>query len=143
GGDNIARGTKIAGQVRGYRVAGKPGTAKKPIEGGRGYMAGQTIASFIGFLPADNPQLLCLVVVDTPQTDGRWGNTIAGPVFNAICVEAARYLGIPPTQGIDLNNKKGNSANVAPSVKYAAEIPAENEPPPDLRQHSPPRPSQP
>src|SRR6185369_9284653 len=91
--DNIAMGTQIAGQVPGYRVAGKTGTAQKPIEGGRGYMAGQTIASFIGFLPADNPQLLCLVVVDSPQTDGRWGNTVAGPVFNAIAMEAARYLG--------------------------------------------------
>jgi cell division protein FtsI/penicillin-binding protein 2 len=132
--ENIALGTQLAGKVPGYRVAGKTGTAQKPNVGGRGYMAGQTIASFIGFLPEDNPQLLCLVVVDSPQTDGRWGNTIAGPVFNAICVEAARYLGIPPTQGIDLNAKKGGSAFVSPSVKYAAEIPAEKEPARDVRQ---------
>lgn len=131
--ENIALGTQLAGKVPGYRVAGKTGTAQKTADGHRGYVAGQTIASFIGFLPEDNPQLLCLVVVDSPQTDGRWGNTIAGPVFNAICVEAARYLGIPPTQGIDLNAKKGNNSFVAPSVKYAAEIPAEKEPARDVR----------
>ncbi len=127
-GDNVAMGTQLAGKVPGYRVAGKTGTAQKVTEGGRGYQAGQTIASFVGFLPAESPQLLCLVVIDGPQTDGRWGNTVAGPVFNAICIEAARYLGIPPTQGIDLNSKRVNSSSVAPSVKYAAEIKPDKEP---------------
>lgn len=126
--ENIYQGTQMAGKVPGYRVAGKTGTAQKVGVGGRGYIAGQTIASFIGFLPAENPQLLCLVVVDGPQTDGRWGNTIAGPVFNAICVEAARYLGIPPTHGIELNNKKADTSTIAPSVKYAAEIPPDKGP---------------
>jgi stage V sporulation protein D (sporulation-specific penicillin-binding protein) len=124
--DNIAMGTQLAGQVPGYRVAGKTGTAQKSIAGGRGYMAGQTIASFIGFLPADSPQLLCLVVVDSPQSDGRWGNTVAGPVFNAIAVEAARYLGIPPSTIIDMNAKdkrKSSVRNVVPpSVMYAQEL---------------------
>lgn len=123
--ENVYRGTQLAGKVPGYRVAGKTGTAQKAISGGRGYIAGQTIASFVGFLPADNPQLVCLVVVDSPQTDGRWGNTIAGPVFNSICVEAARYLGIPPSERIELNGKKrGDTANgfVPPSIKYAAEL---------------------
>lgn len=127
--ENIEQGTQLAGKVPGYRVAGKTGTAQKTAVGGRGYIAGQTIASFVGFLPAENPQLLCLVVVDSPQSDGRWGNTIAGPVFNAICVEAARYLGIPPTQGIALNNQRGDDKFVAPSVKYASEIPAIKEAP--------------
>jgi cell division protein FtsI (penicillin-binding protein 3) len=127
--ENIAKGTQMAGKVPGYRVAGKTGTAQKSRAEGGGYIAGHTIASFIGFLPAENPQLLCLVVVDGPQTDGRWGNTIAGPVFNAICVEAARYLGIPPAAGIELNAKKGEKSSfVSPSMKYAAEIPPDKEP---------------
>lgn len=125
---NIEKGTQLAGKVPGYRVAGKTGTAQKPVVGGRGYMAGQTIASFIGFLPADNPQLLCLVVVDSPQTDGRWGNTIAGPVFNAIGMEAARYLGIPPTEKIEVNardkGKSGGRTFLPPSVLYANEVKA-------------------
>jgi cell division protein FtsI/penicillin-binding protein 2 len=132
--ENVYQGTQMAGKVPGYRVAGKTGTAQKTAVGGRGYIAGQTIASFVGFLPAENPQLLCLVVIDSPQTDGRWGNTIAGPVFNAICVEAARYLGIPPMQGIDLSNKKADKSFWAPSVKYAAEIPADKEPARDAGQ---------
>lgn len=132
--ENIYQGTQMAGKVPGYRVAGKTGTAQKTAVGGRSYIAGQTIASFIGFLPADNPQLLCLVVIDGPQTDGRWGNTIAGPVFNAICVEAARYLGIPPMQGIDLNSKRADKSFFVPSIKYAAEIPADKEPARDAGQ---------
>ncbi|HEY9785264.1 MAG TPA: penicillin-binding protein 2 [Candidatus Obscuribacterales bacterium] len=136
--DNIALGTQIAGKVPGYRVAGKTGTAQKVVNGGRGYIPGQTIASFIGFLPADNPQLICLVVLDSPQTDGRWGNTVAGPVFNAITMEAARYLGIPPTQPSEgrANSEKLAQASdpwkalhkscaplpEAPSTKYAREL---------------------
>lgn len=122
---NIAMGTQLAGKVPGYHVGGKTGTAQKVTANGRGYIAGATIASFVGFLPADNPQLVCIAVVDSPQTDGRWGNTIAGPIFNAICVEAARYLGIPPAERIDLNAKKSGETNfVPPSVKYASEVQA-------------------
>jgi cell division protein FtsI/penicillin-binding protein 2 len=124
--ENIAMGTQIAGQVPGYEVAGKTGTAQKAIEGGRGYLAGQTVASFVGFLPADQPQFLCLVVVDGPQTDGRWGNTVAGPVFNAIAVEGARYLGIPPSSTVNLGTKTiahhCARTSVPPSVLYAHEL---------------------
>lgn len=121
--ENIALGTQEAGKVPGYRVGGKTGTAQKVTASGRGYIAGATIASFVGFLPADNPKLCCIVVIDTPQTDGRWGTTIAGPVFNAIAMEAARYMGIPPSERIELDSKKsGEKTLVPPSVKYAAEI---------------------
>lgn len=124
-GENVFRGTQLAGKVPGYSVGGKTGTAQKVTANGRGYIAGATIASFVGFLPADNPQLTCIVVIDSPQTDGRWGNTIAGPVFNAICMEAARYLGIPPSERIELNSKKtGANGFTPPSVKYADEIAA-------------------
>lgn len=124
-GKNIAMGTQLAGKVPGYRVGGKTGTAQKVTANGRGYIAGATIASFVGFLPVDNPELVCIAVVDSPQTDGRWGNTIAGPVFNAICVEAARYLGIPPSERIELNSKKlGDNAFTPPSLKYASEVQA-------------------
>lgn len=119
-GENIQQGTQIAGQVPGYRVGGKTGTAQKPNAGGRGYMAGQTIASFIGFLPAENAQLLCIAIVDSPQTDGRWGNTVAGPVFNAITLDAARYLGLPTASPDQLTKRKVEC--IPPSIKYAAEI---------------------
>lgn len=128
-GDNIAMGNQIAGKVPGYIVAGKTGTAQRVREGGRGYAKGQTIASFIGYLPANDPQLLCLVVVDNPKTDGRWGNTIAGPVFNAITSEAARFLAIPKSYEVQVKNGrmiglygKPVPKIVKPSVKYASEL---------------------
>jgi cell division protein FtsI/penicillin-binding protein 2 len=119
--ESIAQGTQMAGKVPGYSVAGKTGTAQKSIAGGHGYIPGATVASFIGYLPYDHPQLLCLVVVDSPQSEGRWGNTVAGPVFNAICVEAARYLGIPPASNLQLS-AKDKTQTVAPSVLYAREL---------------------
>ena len=120
---NIETGTQIAGKIPGYPVGGKTGTANKVTANGRGYIAGATIASFVGFLPPDSPQLICIVVVDTPRTEGGWGNTVAGPVFNAICVESARYLGISPSQRIELDSKKeGPNNSLAPSVKYEAEL---------------------
>jgi cell division protein FtsI/penicillin-binding protein 2 len=132
--DNIAMGSQIAGKVPGYRVAGKTGTAQKTgANGHHGYLAGQTIASFIGFLPADSPQFLCLVVVDSPQTDGRWGNTVAGPVFNAIAIESARYLGIAPSDPIEPNSAKAKLAartkpEQPPSIKYPEELVAGKKP---------------
>ena len=113
--------------ARSGRCSWKTGTAQKVSASGRGYLAGQTIASFIGFLPADNPQLLCLVVVDNPQTDGRWGNTVAGPVFNAIMEEAARYLGIAPLNldgqpDMVRERMKKIKPVPPPSVKYASEL---------------------
>lgn len=119
--ENIARGSQIAGQVPGYSVAGKTGTAQKVGQGRHGYLAGQTIASFIGFLPANDPQLLCLVVIDGPQTDGRWGNTVAGPVFNAIAVESARYLGIVPDNSYMPGTVAKHDSQKAPSIKYSKE----------------------
>jgi len=126
--DNIYEGTQIAGQIPGYRVAGKTGTAQKVTSTGRGYKAGATIASFIGFLPPKNPQILCLAVVDEPHTDGQWGNTLAGPVFNAVAMEAARYLNIPPDHPVIADKNAGIKGEkyippvIAPSVKYAAEL---------------------
>jgi cell division protein FtsI (penicillin-binding protein 3) len=126
--ENVYEGSQIAGQIPGYSVAGKTGTAQKVTASGRGYQAGATIASFIGFLPAKNPQVLCLAVIDTPQTDGRWGNTVAGPVFNSVAMEAARYLNIPPDHVVSSNKgplpkgEKRIPPVVAPSLKYAAEL---------------------
>ena len=92
--ENLEAMAYIAGNVPGYEVAGKTGTAQKiKLPGqGKGYWPGHTIASFIGYFPADNPEILILVVVDDPKTEGRWGNTIAGPVFNEVAKMAAERL---------------------------------------------------
>ena len=66
-------------------------------------------------------------MVDGPQTDGRWGNTVAGPVFNAIAVEAARYLGIVPDvpSGQSLTNPKRHIQ--PPSLLYANAVGTEHQ----------------
>lgn len=73
----------IAGRVKNLKVAGKTGTAEKIKEGG-GYSKRNTVASFLGYMPANDPKYIVLVVVDDPETDGRWGDTVAGPLFNKI-----------------------------------------------------------
>jgi hypothetical protein len=66
---------------------------------------------------------LCLAVIDSPQTDGRWGNTVAGPVFNAVALDAARYLNISPDILPGQADKNAKIKPVeAPSVKYAKEL---------------------
>jgi cell division protein FtsI (penicillin-binding protein 3) len=87
--------TGTLGAVPGYDVAGKTGTAQKidPLTGS--YSLTQTVSSFVGFLPADDPKLAILVVVDEPQTE-QWGGTVAAPVFQRIAAQAVRHLGIVP-----------------------------------------------
>ncbi len=77
----------------GYRVAGKTGTAEIPVPGG--YHPTLTVASFAGYLPAYDPQVLVLVILDRPTTS-RWGNTTAAPTFRRIAEQLVILLDIPP-----------------------------------------------
>jgi cell division protein FtsI/penicillin-binding protein 2 len=79
--------------VPGYRIVGKTGTASIPIPGG--YDPRWTIASFVGFLPADDPQFVILVKLDKPQSS-EWGSQVASPVFAAVAKQLISYLGLPP-----------------------------------------------
>jgi cell division protein FtsI/penicillin-binding protein 2 len=79
--------------VPGYEVAGKTGTAEIPVPGG--YHPTLTLASFAGYLPADDPQILVLVIIDRP-TSSRWGNTTAAPTFKRIAEQLVIILNIPP-----------------------------------------------
>ncbi len=86
-------GTGTRGRVEGYSVAGKTGTAQKAIPGG--YSDSANVASFMGFLPAESPELAIIVVVDEPQPL-HTGGLVAAPVFREIAEQAVRYLDIPP-----------------------------------------------
>lgn len=77
----------------GYRIAGKTGTAQIPIEGH--YDAEKTIASFVGFAPADNPRFVMLVILTEPTTSP-WGSETAAPLFFKIARELFAYYGISP-----------------------------------------------
>ncbi len=98
------QGTGSKGDLPGYTVAGKTGTARKHVEG-VGYVEGCYVASFMGFLPAENPRLLGLVVIDEPKATGPmvYGGAVAAPVFKAIASEAVKILGIEPDQPAELN----------------------------------------
>jgi cell division protein FtsI/penicillin-binding protein 2 len=76
-----------------YTAAGKTGTAQK-VENGA-YVHGKYVSSFIGFFPADNPELCISIVLDEPK-EGYYGGMVAGPVFKQVAERAASYLNIRP-----------------------------------------------
>jgi cell division protein FtsI/penicillin-binding protein 2 len=84
-------------QVPGYRIAGKTGTAQIPVPGG--YDDPWTIASFVGYGPASDPQLIVLVRLDRP-TISPWGSDTAAPVFQRVATRLFAVLGIPPDAAV-------------------------------------------
>ncbi|MDF1542549.1 MAG: penicillin-binding protein 2 [Anaerosomatales bacterium] len=92
----ITEGTGGAAAVDGYEVAGKTGTAQKARTDGRGYAAGKYIGSFSGFLPADDPQVLVIVIIDEPK-GAIYGGVVAAPAFSEVASFAVSHLKIPPT----------------------------------------------
>ena len=81
--------------VEGYTVAGKTGTAQ--IAEPFGYHPTDTIASFVGWLPADDPKLVVFVKLDRPQS-APWGSMTAAPVFSKLAKELVVLLDIPPDE---------------------------------------------
>ena len=100
-----ARGTAAMAKVPGFTVAGKTGTASIPDPKG-GYLAGKYVVSFVGFMPADDPQFVCLVLLDdaVAKTEENYGGQIAGPVFARIAEKAARYLNLQPEVEVPPSN---------------------------------------
>ena len=88
----VEQETELA-QVPGYRVAGKTGTAQIPVPGG--YHPTLTVASFVGYLPADDPAFVILVVINKPQVSP-WGGQVAAPVFAHIAQQLVTLLDVPP-----------------------------------------------
>ena len=87
-------GTAAAAEIPGYSVAGKTGTAQKPSPRG-GYAAGKYVATFVGMVPANNPQLVILVTVDEPKL-AIYGGVVAAPAFAQIAAFDLQYLEVPP-----------------------------------------------
>lgn len=90
----VTNGSGVRAYLDGLRVAGKTGTAQKVVQGRRGYS--QLIASFIGFAPADDPQLVGMVILDEPSCPVKYGGVIAAPVVGGIFRDSLRYLGVKP-----------------------------------------------
>ncbi|HEX6235967.1 MAG TPA: penicillin-binding protein 2 [Acidimicrobiales bacterium] len=94
----VASGTGTAAAIDGYRAAGKTGTARKPAPDG-GYMwpdgRHHHVATFAGFVPANDPKVSIIVVIDEPETSP-YGGDVAAPAFAEIGRHALRLLRIPP-----------------------------------------------
>jgi cell division protein FtsI/penicillin-binding protein 2 len=92
------RGTAAAAAVPGFTIAGKTGTAQK-VDPKGGYEHGKYVVSFTGYLPADHPEFVGLVVLDdahTSKPELNYGGLVAGPIFAKVAEKAARYLDLEP-----------------------------------------------
>ncbi len=99
-------GTGIEAQVPGYQIAGKTGTAQKPLPTG-GYGASY-VGSFGGFAPASRPEIVVFVMLDEPSPI--WGGVTAAPTFRSIAEFTLRHLGVSPT---------GNAEKAADAIEQA------------------------
>ena len=93
----VANGSGRTSYIDGYRVGGKTGTAQK-VENGR-YMNNNYILSFIGFLPADNPQVVVYIAIDNPKGTVQYGGTTVGPLSKAVLKDCIKALNIPKSEG--------------------------------------------
>ncbi|OGR84301.1 MAG: hypothetical protein A2901_03050 [Elusimicrobia bacterium RIFCSPLOWO2_01_FULL_54_10] len=107
----VERGTGSKARVPGFTVCGKTGTAQKIDPKTRKYSDEKYVASFCGFLPAKNPALVGLVILDEPRTT-YWGGETAAPVFSRVMSRAVTVLDIPPPK----------AALLADGVKSAQEV---------------------
>lgn len=90
----VAQGTGGKAFVEGYRVGGKTGTAQKAKDGR--YLENNHIVSFIGFAPADDPQIVVYVAVDNPKGTIQFGGTVAAPIVGTIIGDSLRAMGVEP-----------------------------------------------
>ena len=95
----VAEGTGGNAAVAGYEVAGKTGTAQKARADGKGYAEDKYVGSFIGFLPAQDPQILILVTLDEPS-NSIYGGAVAAPTFSRLAQFSVSHLKIPPASEI-------------------------------------------
>jgi cell division protein FtsI (penicillin-binding protein 3) len=91
----VSEGTGLNARVEGYTVAGKTGTARKPSTEFRGYEPGAYTSVFAGFVPAEEPRLSIIVILDEARP--YYGGVVAAPVFAEIAEYGLRLLSVPPT----------------------------------------------
>lgn len=92
----VANGTGKNAYIENYRVGGKTGTAQKVSEGK--YMVGNYIVSFIGFTPADDPEIIVYVAIDNPKGITQYGGTVAAPIAKNVLKSAIDIFGIEPSK---------------------------------------------
>jgi cell division protein FtsI (penicillin-binding protein 3) len=126
-------GTGVMANIEGFAVAGKTGTAQKadPVHGG--YSAKKRVASFVGFVPANEPRLVALVLIDEPEANV-YGGVVAAPVFRNVAQGALRRLAVAPqkSEPIPAASQRQSQAlvhRVSKPVNGAASITADDQVP--------------
>ncbi len=111
----VEKGTGINAKVDGIKIAGKTGTAQKSLSDRPGYSRTDVISSFVGFWPADEPEFVCLIVIDTPRK-GHYSSTTTAPAFRNI---VQRISNIPSRNSkiVWKNNKYTNNKKLVNSVR--------------------------
>jgi cell division protein FtsI (penicillin-binding protein 3) len=136
----VADGTGTEAAIEGYEVAGKTGTARKPQPGG-GYTDDQGryhyVATFAGFLPADDPQLSVIVVMDEPATSP-YAGTVAAPVFAEVGRYAVRQIQVPPSSVTAAQPADGQRVRSTPATAPTTAPPPTTAPAPTTAATAPP-----
>lgn len=109
----VSQGTGKNAYIEGFKIAGKTGTAQKV--GAGGYAPGKYVASFVGFAPADSPQVAMLVIIDEP-VGLYYGGQIAAPVFGAVMKDILQYLQINPQLTPSATTENAEAHVVVPSL---------------------------
>ena len=109
----VSEGGGKPAHIAGYQIAGKTGTAEKLAEQG-GYAPGEYIASFVGFVPAANPQYAMLVMLDTPQ-GAFYGSQVSAPVFKDTLQQILVAKGVQPSthEGLPSFEEHGKDTKAA------------------------------
>lgn len=103
-------GTGIEANLEGFIVAGKTGTAQQADVVNGGYQQDAWVASFIGFVPADDPRIAITVVINQP-TLAHYGGNVAGPIFRRIASQILRYLGVnSPIRNNNISYRRQNNS---------------------------------
>ncbi len=102
----VTDGTGKNAFIEGFHIAGKTATSEKQPRG-----SGKYIASFVGFAPANDPQIACLIILDEPPNE-HMGGIIAAPVVKAVMEDTLRYIGVEP----DLSESDAEAETLVPSV---------------------------
>ena len=103
----VENGSGKNAQVYGYTVGGKTGTSQKYEEDGS-VSSSRLIASFIGFAPVNDPQFVCLIVVDEPKVPSVYGSTVAAPFVQQVLAASLSMMGVTPD--------KSNTSATVPNV---------------------------
>jgi len=94
-------GTGKSLRIPGYRMGGKTGTAEKVGSKDGGY-----VSNFIGFVPAEKPKAVIMVMVNNPKKKGYYGAVVAGPAFKAVAESVIRRMNIPANGSFDIKSKR-------------------------------------